>query len=146
MSSHILACFVNPMSWDALSSPCRGMSSPCRGMSSPCRGMSSPCQGMSSPCCSMPFTHIVACLAISWHVLSIPCRGMPCQAHVEACRAHVEACRARVKACQAHVEAIASQLLLIASKCFQVLKCPRPKSPRALVPVPVHARTHAGVF
>jgi hypothetical protein len=105
MSSHILACFVNPMSWDALSSPCRGMSSPCRGMSSPCQGMSSPCQGMSSPCCSMPFAHIVACLAISWHVLSIPCRGMPCQAHVEACRAHVEACRARVKACQALVVA-----------------------------------------
>jgi hypothetical protein len=78
--SHVVGCFVKPMS-------------------SQCRGMSSPCRGMSSPCCSMPFAHIVACLAISWHVLSIPCRGMPCQALVEACRARVKACRARAEAC-----------------------------------------------
>jgi hypothetical protein len=53
----------------------------------------------------MPFAHNVAYLAISWHAFSSPCRGMPCQADVEACRALVEACRARVKACQTLVVA-----------------------------------------
>ena len=145
MSSHILARLVKPMSWDALSRPCRDM--PCRANVEACQahvvacmpcqahafmmhssittyqkhcqapmgcffkrllganhpsggfltdGMSSPCQGMSSPCCSMPFAHIVACLAISWDALSRPCRDMPCQAYVGACRARVEACRAQV--------------------------------------------------
>ena len=116
-------------------------------------GMSSPCQGMSSPCFSMPFAHIVACLAISWHALSSLCRGMPCQAHVEAmsspCRGMSSTSRAMAWPLQPHpfsfmhlsrhvvtclVEPIASQLLLIASKCFQVPKSQRPKSPRALVP------------
>jgi hypothetical protein len=59
----------------------------------------------------MPFAHNVACLAISWHAFSSPCRGMPCQADVEACRALVEACRVGclVKPMSRHVEPMSWQ-------------------------------------
>jgi hypothetical protein len=72
------------------------------GMSSPCRGRHALCQ------CLGMLSRVVACFVKtkSWHALSSPCRGMPCQAHVvtclvEACRAHVVACMP----CQAHVVA-----------------------------------------
>jgi hypothetical protein len=66
-----MPCLVKPMSWHALSSPCRGMSSPCRGMA--CQAHAVACQAL-----------VVACLVpMIWHVK--PYRSMPCQAHVVTC-------------------------------------------------------------
>ena len=105
ISIHILACLVKPMSWGALSSPCRGMS--WQGMASPAssilfyasfkKHLSWPLHFMFvhalaffMPCAwhrarqDMPCrADVVACLVpMSWHVK--PCSCMPCQAKVVA--------------------------------------------------------------
>jgi hypothetical protein len=91
MSSRIVACLVKPMSWHALSSPCRDM--PCRANVEACRAHVVACM----PC----QTNVVACIVpISWHVK--PCGCMPCQAHVVAClvKAMSSQCRGTSSPCR----------------------------------------------
>jgi len=121
--AHVLACQAK--SWHAIARwLVKPMSRRVEPVSRPCRGMAflAHAMGLSIPCCGMPFSHVVACQAKSWHAIArwlvkpmsrlafCLCGGLPF----------------------AHV-------LASAPKCSQLL----PKCPSALVPVPVHARTHA---
>jgi hypothetical protein len=75
ISSHILACLVKPMSWGALSSPCRGMPFQAHVVWLACLVPMS-WHALSSILASV--------LSISWHATSGPFHGMPCVARWHA--------------------------------------------------------------
>jgi len=135
-----MPCLVKPMSWHALSSPCRGMSSPCRGMA--CQAHAVACQALVVACLvpmiwhvkpyrSMPCqAHVVTCLVepmsspcCGMHALSNQCRGMHC-ANFLACQAvwlHALSSPCRGVPCQGHVEPMSSPCR--GMHCDNVLAC-----------------------